>query len=173
MDATGKNLVVVSNTSPLTNLSAIGQFDLLPKLFGELHIPYAVTSELSFGGTSWPGAENVARSSWIKIHAVLDRHTVDALRLELDLGEAEAITLALRLNADLILLDERAGRRAADYLGLPVMGVVGLLVRAKQLKLIPTLRPLLEALQYQAGFYLSQSLAMHALSLVGEFQESP
>ena len=173
MDATGKNLVVVSNTSPLTNLSAIGQFDLLQKLFGELHIPHAVINELSFGGKSWPGTKNVARSSWIKAHAVIDRHTIDALRLELDLGEAEAIALAFQLNADLILLDERAGRRAAEYLGLPVMGVVGLLVRAKQLNHIPTLRPLLEALQYQAGFYLSQSLVMHALSLVGESQEPP
>ncbi len=168
MGATGQALVIVSNTSPLTNLSAIGQFDLLHKLFDELHIPHAVIAELSFDGKSWPGADDVARSPWIKTHAVLDRHTVDALRLDLDLGEAETITLALQLNADLILLDEQAGRRAAEHLGLAVMGVVGLLVRAKQLNLIAALRPLLEALQHHAGFYLSQSVVTHALQLVGE-----
>ena len=168
MGTTGPALVVVSNTSPLTNLSAIGQFDLLHKLFGELHIPHAVTTELSFDGKSWPGADDVARSPWIKTHSVLDRHTVDALRLELDYGEAETITLALQLNADLVLIDEQAGRRAADHLGLAVMGVVGLLVRAKRVNLVPELRPLLEALRQQAGFYLSESIAMHALQLAGE-----
>ena len=143
MGATERTLVVVSNTSPLTNLSAIGHFDLLHKLFGELHIPHAVAAELSFDGKSWPGADDVARSPWIKTHAVLDQHTVDALRLELDPGEAEAIALALQLNADLVLLDEQAGRRAAEHLGLAMMGVVGLLLRAKRLHLVPTLRPLL------------------------------
>ena len=168
MVATGPTLVVVSNTSPLTNLSAIGQFDLLHELFGELHIPHAVTLELSFDGKPWPGADDVARSPWIKIHRVLDRRTVDALRLELDPGEAETITLALQLKADLVLLDEQAGRRAAEHFGLTVMGVVGLLVRAKRLNLVPALRPLLETLQQQAGFYLSQPLVAHAFQLAGE-----
>lgn len=90
------------------------------------------------------------------------------MRLELDPGEAETITLALQLKADLVLLDEQAGRRAAEHFGLTVMGVVGLLVRAKRLNLVPALRPLLETLQQQAGFYLSQPLVAHALQLAGE-----
>ena len=104
----------------------------------------------------------------VQVHKVTDRHTVDALRLELDTGEAETIVLALNLGADLVLLDEQAGRQAAQYLGLNGMGVVGLLVRAKQQHLISELRPLLEALRQQAGFYLSQQLFEHALLLVGE-----
>jgi hypothetical protein len=52
-------MIVVSNTSPLTNLAAIGQFDLLQALFGELHISTGVVNELSFGGGNWPGATEV------------------------------------------------------------------------------------------------------------------
>lgn len=168
MGETGQPLIVVSNTSPLTNLAAIGHFDLLQSLFGQLHLAKAVVNELSAGGRVWPGATETANAAWIELHPVVDRQTVDALRLELDAGEAETIVLALQLRADLVLMDEQAGRRAAEYLGLNVMGVVGLLVRAKGRRLIPAVRPLLENLQRQAGFYLSQSVFEHALELAGE-----
>ncbi|MFN8490958.1 MAG: DUF3368 domain-containing protein [Caldilineaceae bacterium] len=108
------------------------------------------------------------RAAWVKVHTIADRYTVDALRLELDAGEAETIVLARQLHADLVLMDEQAGRRAAQYLGLTVMGVVGLLVRAKQQHFIQEVRPLLEALRQQAGFYLAQPVFEHALVLAGE-----
>ena len=126
-----QTLIVVSNTSPLTNLAAIGRFDLLRKVLGHLHVSRAVTAELAAGGRNWPGALEVSRSTWIQVHTVQNRYTVDALRLELDAGEAETIALALEMQADLVLMDEQDGRRAAEYLGLPVMGVVGLLVRSR------------------------------------------
>jgi predicted nucleic acid-binding protein len=65
-------------------------------------------------------------------------------------------------------MDEQAGRRAAQYFGLDVMGVVGLLVRAKQRQLILAVSPLLESLQRQAGFYLSPAVIEHALELANE-----
>jgi hypothetical protein len=43
-------MIVVSNTSPLTNLAAIGQFSLLGRLYNEIHIANAVWSELNAGG---------------------------------------------------------------------------------------------------------------------------
>jgi predicted nucleic acid-binding protein len=139
-------LIVVSNTSPLTNLAAIGHFDLLQGLFGQLQLPSAVVAELSAEGQSWPGAAETASAAWITVHSVADQQTVGALRLELDAGEAETIVLALQLQADLVLLDEQAGRRAAQHFGLNVMGVVGLLLQARERQLIPAIRPLLESL---------------------------
>ena len=168
MGQAGKPLTVVSNTSPLTNLAAIDQFNLLRDLFGHIHISRAVESELFYGGQSWPGAQQIQQSGWIEIRNVSDRHIVDALRLEFDSGEAETITLALQLEADLVLLDELAGRRAARHFGLEVMGVVGMLVRAKKVGLIGEIRPLVNALREQAGFYLSPAVVAHALALTGE-----
>jgi hypothetical protein len=93
---------------------------------------------------------------------------VDALRLDLDWGESEAIALALELKADLVLLDEQSGRYAAQHFNLKVMGVVGLLIRAKQLGFIAKVRPLLDGLRQEAGFYLDEPLYQHALKLANE-----
>ncbi len=73
-------IVVVSNTSPLTNLAAIGQFDLLRRLYGELRIADGVWNELNANGKRWPGADNVAGASWIQRHTVQNQALVDALR---------------------------------------------------------------------------------------------
>ena len=89
------------------------QIGLLNALFGQLHISHAVESELNAGGRRWPGATEIGQAPWIAVHQVSDRHTVDALRLDLDISEAETIALALQLQARLVLLDEQAGRRAA------------------------------------------------------------
>ena len=161
-------MIVVSNTSPLTNLAAIGQFDLLQALFGEIYLATGVLNELSFGGGNWPGAMEVGSASWVHVKAVSDRPLVDALRLDLDLGEAETIALALDLQADLVLLDEQAGRYAAQHFRLRVMGVVGLLVQSKKRGLVVEVRPHLDALRRQAGFYLSQPVYDHALQLAHE-----
>ena len=64
-------MIVVSNTSPLTNLAAIGQFGLLPRLYPELHIAHGVWEELNAKGRRWPGSEQVAKADWIEQHAHL------------------------------------------------------------------------------------------------------
>ena len=168
MTAGRPSLIVVSNTSPLTNLAAIGLLDVIHRILGQILIPQAVFGELTFGGVSWPGAAEVASAGWIRIRQIEASHLIDALRLELDHGEAEAIALALQVKANLVLIDEQAGREAARYLGLNVMGVVGILVRAKQLGHIENVLPHLDALRQQAGFYLSESVYRQALSLAGE-----
>lgn len=161
-------MIVVSNTSPITNLAAIGQLELLQRLFGRIIVPDAVVNELTAGGVSWPGAVELAQAGWIGVEAVAERYSVDALRLELDHGEAAAIVLALQMDAELVLLDEQAGRTAARFLGLEVMGVVGVLIRAKQRGYIPRVKPLLDNLRYEAGFFLSVQVYEHALNLAQE-----
>ena len=161
-------MIVICNTSPLTNLAAVGQFSLLQSMFGAVYISAGVEKELSAGGTQWPGAAEVAAADWVHTRQVGNRQLVEALRLDLDVGEAETIALALELQGDLVLLDEQDGRHAAQYLKLKVMGVVGLLVRARQQGLVSEIRPHLDALRQQAGFYLSQPLYLRALHLVGE-----
>lgn len=66
------------------------------------------------------------------------------------------------------MLDEQMGRLAARDFGLRVMGVVGLLLRAKELGLVDQVRPLLDGLRQKAGFYLSEPVYDHALEVAGE-----
>lgn len=159
--------LVVSNTSPLTNLAAIGDFDLLRQLFERIHIPEAVHHELGAMGTDWPGKAEVARD-WVEIHGVKMRHLVTSLNQDLDPGESEAIALGIELDATLVLMDERDGRYRARRLGLRPMGVIGALLLAKERGLIPDIRRRLDALRSDAGFWLSESVYRQALTAAGE-----
>ena len=165
-------MIVVSDTSPLTNLAAIGQFDLLRRLYAEIHITDGVWDELNAEGKRWPGAENVAAAKWVRRHTTQNKTLVKALRRDLDWGEAESIALALELDATLLLLDEKEGRHIAERLGLHVVGVVGVLLEAKTKGVIDRMRPHLDALRQTAGFFMSESVYQRALVLANEGERS-
>ena len=161
-------MIVASNTSPLTNLAAIGQFELLRELFGKIYIAQGVWEELNKGEQRHPGSREVENAPWVYRHEVSSQTVTSLLRRDLDLGEAETLALALELKADLVLLDEREGRHAAIRLGLRPFGVLGILLRAKQQGKIEEVRFSLDALRRQAGFYLTDSLYRQILEEAGE-----
>jgi predicted nucleic acid-binding protein len=161
-------VIVVSNTSPITNLAAIGQLDLLFHLYEEIIIPDAVWDELRSMGRDWPGTQEVRSASWITQRSATNTPLVELLTRDLDRGEAEAIALALEIGAELLLLDEREGRRAAKRLGLAVIGILGILLDAKRHGCLSAVRPLLASLQQEAGFYLTDSLVRLVLDLAEE-----
>lgn len=161
-------MIVVSNTSPLTNLAAIGQFHLLEALYGQILIADGVWAELNAFNTAWPGSQEVATASWIARKSAHNKQSVLALQRDLDRGEAETIVLALQAGADLVLMDEHDGRYAAQRFGLRVVGVLGILIEAKNRVLIERLKPNLDALRQQAGFYMHKSLYEQVLELVEE-----
>jgi uncharacterized protein len=161
-------MIVVSNTSPLTSLAAIGHFELLRNLFGEVHIPQGVWQELNKGGRRHPGSQEVENAAWIYRHEVSSQAATPILLRDLDLGEAETLVLALELKADLVLLDEQEGRHTAGRLGLRPLGVLGILLKAKQDGAIEVVRPALESLRRQAGFFIGESLYRQILEEAGE-----
>jgi len=161
-------MIVVSNTSPIVNLAAIGQLDLLRLLYGKVAIPQAVYNEIVVTGTGQPGATEVETFDWIEIKQATNQAAVASLKLELDEGEAEAIALALELKADLLLLDERKGRMTASRLGLKFIGLLGVLMEAKHKGLILAIRPIMDDLIGKAGFWISQKLYDHVLQAAGE-----
>jgi uncharacterized protein len=67
-------MIIVSDTSPLTNLAAIGRFDLLQKLFGKIHIPEVVLEELNYQGKIWPGFNETVQADWISRHKIVMKH---------------------------------------------------------------------------------------------------
>src|SRR5690348_1227351 len=97
---------VVSNSSPLIALATIDSLDLLQALYGEIHIPEEVFTEVVIRGAGRPGASEVAGAGWIVRHAVVNRLVVaQLLESGIDAGESEAIALATEVSARLLILD--------------------------------------------------------------------
>jgi len=153
-------MIVVSDTSCVSNLLSVGQVSLLPRLFGEVLIPPAVELELRRFHADLP--------DFLKTVAPTDQARIHRLLLELDPGEAEAICLARELKADRLLIDESVGRAVALREGVAIIGVVGILVAAKRSGFLTAIGPVLQRLETEAGFRLSQSLKADALRAVGE-----
>jgi hypothetical protein len=153
-------MLVVSDTSPISALMQIGHAELLRDLFGTVYMPSAVNDELSRFHTALP--------AYIEIREVVDRTRVEALLPRLDRGEAEAIVLAIETQADQLLIDERRGRSIAAQSGLRIIGLIGILLLAKDRGLISAIRKPLADLQTKAGFYTADSLIREALEAAGE-----
>ena len=139
---------VVSDSSPLIALERIAHLHLLPALFEKVVIPSAVRLEV-YGNRPLP--------EWTEEIAIKQTLTPRMIAARLGLGESEAIALALELDAEELLLDDLAARRLATSLGVPMIGTLGLLLRAKQHGLIPQVKPVLEALR-QGGFHISERM---------------
>lgn len=156
---------VVSNTSPLLNLSITGHLDLVRAQFDRVLIPPAVLDELRVH-SSRPGAEalkNAVEHGWIAVQDVSDTALIRTLRRDLDQGESEAITLAVEIDASLLLLDEQEGRQRARTLDLPITGAIGVLLRAHRAGDLSSLPDALDRLQEDAGFWIAPSLRERAL----------
>ena len=161
-------MIIVSDTSPINNLAAINQLDLIHQLYGTVLIPDAVYRELTDSHFPVAGATEVRILDWIQTRTVSDRTLVEALSNELDTGEAEAIALAVEIQADQVLMDERRGRLVAARLNLRYIGILGILVEAKSQGLIAEAKPLLDALVNEAGFWVAEPLYNSVLRLINE-----
>lgn len=124
-------MIVVSDTSPLCYLLLIDLIDLLPELYDRVIIPETIRDELAASKSPSIVQAWIAQPpSWLEIRAITTATNLFAD--ELDPGERDAIALAEELQADLILLDDRAARNIASKRGLAIVGVLGILVKAGQ-----------------------------------------
>jgi predicted nucleic acid-binding protein len=163
-------VIVISDTSAITNLAAIDHLQLLPQLYSQVIIPEAVYRELADIDPPVPGTLEVQTALWLEVRRVANLEVVRGLQDEarLDLGESEAIALALELSADLLLIDERRGRAEASRLGVKITGLLGILVEAKRKTLVVAVKPLLDALIATSEFRVSSALYSKILEMVDE-----
>lgn len=150
--------VVISNASPLIALEQIGQLGLLEQLFGSIVVPPAVVMEVS---------PTVNMAAWIAERPLAQPVGARVLSASLGAGESEAISLALEVNARLLVLDDRPARRLAQALGLSIVGTLGVLLAAKRRHLLPAVRPWLTAL-LRVDFRIAPALLDQILFDAGE-----
>lgn len=161
-------MLIVSNTSPLSNLAVIGQLPLLQTLYPTILIPPIVQAELLCFPEIQPIVSTHITTGWLQIQNPNNLPLLQTLNQTLDPGEAAAIALAVELNADRLLIDERLGRSIATQYGIKIRGIIGILVNAKTQGLILAIQPILDRLIQEAGFRVSQALYDRTLQEAGE-----
>ena len=116
--------VVVADNSPIDVLVRLGCEDLLPTLFGQVVIPRQVQEELLSLKTPKATRQFVlSPPDWFLVREPLSVESIPRLHA----GEEAAISLALEMKADLLLIDEERGRQEAVKRGLAITGVIGIL----------------------------------------------
>lgn len=159
-------MIVVSDASPLIAFAALGEIRLLDLLYREVLVPERVYAEAT--ARHRPGAEAVRSAAFLRVVQVENTALAESLAAEVDAGEAEAIALAIQTNADALMIDERKARQVARRLGLPLTGVLGTLVLAKQRGLIADIAPVLDRMEKIVRFRVSARLRAATLRAAGE-----
>ena len=135
-------MIVISDTSPITNLLSIDMIDILKKLYNEVIIPERVNTELRVTHTDLP--------KFIKVDYIKNKSALKKLQKEIDYGEAEAI------------------RKIALREGINIIGLVGVLISAKKQGYIRSVRKVIELLESKAGFWISPQLKKQIIIDINE-----
>lgn len=143
-----------------------GCLQLLRDTLGQLTIPDAVYDDIVTLGAGKPGSADVSSATWIQGRSLRIHTLADKLPKKLHLGEREAIALAHELGAPL-LVDEREARKEADRLGITYFGSLRVLKHAKEIEIIPEVKPVLDKL-ISSGSFISEQLYHHFLRQLGE-----
>lgn len=159
-------MIIVSDTSPISNLIAIGKLEILYKTLGKIIIP--VAEEIRALALFKIDLSDFESVSWISIQSPTNIELVNELRKELDAGESEAIALSIELNAAFVLMDENIGRNIAKKHNIQSIGLLGILIKAKERRIIPKIKPIIEDLKEIAGFWVSDNVVKKILKIANE-----
>lgn len=156
--------LVVGDSSALIALATCRALDFLDQLAESVRVPEEVYREVLVDFK--PQAQILAPYLEGKIRSVdLERYVIDAGSL--GRGELQAMALVKQLEADVLLIDDRRGRKIARLNKIPVIGSLGILLLAKQEKLAPEVRPFIEALR-QSELFFGEPLLREVLRLADE-----
>ena len=148
--------VVISDTSCFIILSKIDELDLLYKVYENIFTTPEIVAEY---GEALP--------EWVKITSVKDKYRQQLLEMQLGKGESSAMALSLEMPDSIVILDDYKARKAAEILNLKFIGTIGLIIKAKLMGVIPSVKPLLQKIK-QTNFRLSIDMEQYAIKEAGE-----
>lgn len=159
---------IIADASPLIAFGSIDQLSIVFKVFGKIIIPKTVANECLVEMMR-PGAASIAKAieaNKIQVHPSIEFQNRDEIQMILDEGETDAIALAHSLNLPLVI-DEKLGRNIAKGMGIKIIGTIGILLLAKEKKMIKQIKPILMQLK-NGHYFLSDRLIMDSLKRAGE-----
>lgn len=148
--------IIISDTSCLIILDKIDELELLKKVGRKIFVTPIILKEF---GKSLP--------EWVLVLSPENAHYQQILEMDLDEGEASAIALSLEMKNPILMLDDLKGRKVADKLNLRYSGTFGLILKAKQLGLINSVKPILEKIK-STNFRFDKKLFEKVLEQAGE-----
>jgi predicted nucleic acid-binding protein len=154
------------NASPVITLAKAGHLALLTALATEVLLPEAVVAEVLDGPGTDP-ARQAVEGGW-GTRVAVPRVPVSVLEWGLGAGETAVLAVALARGGSTAILDDAVSRRCARTMGIPVMGTLGVVVRAKKQGRIASAAVVMQALR-MAGLYVDDALVTTVLrDSVGE-----
>ena len=147
---------IIVNSTPLIALAKANKLEILKEMYEHIIIPEAVYREVTEKDDVAAQRIEAARE-WIEVRKVdsnLDRRMY---RAKLHEGEVEVMLLAQEIGADAVVIDDGAARRTAEYLGLPLTGTLGVMIKAKQRGLLEAVMPVVQQME-QNGIFFSKEL---------------
>lgn len=148
--------IIISDTSCLILLYKIDELSLLNH-FGML-VVITPTIQKEFGKEL---------PEWIRVKAPKDNHYQKILQMDLDEGESSAIALSLEFENSILIIDDLKARKIAEMLNLKFSGTFGLILKAKQLGFLKSVKPILVKIK-STNFRFSEELYNLILEESGE-----
>jgi predicted nucleic acid-binding protein len=161
------NGLLIADSGPLIALAKLSLLALPARIYGRAVMPVSVLQECSAQADLLDAQAIKAAVTDGLLEVLPDVGWPVAIELpRLDVGELSAIAMALENRAQL-LIDELRGRHVATQLGIHVVGVCGLLLKAKQNGWVDALTPKLDLLN-ESGYFISSALRRSVLTAAGE-----
>jgi len=157
---------IICNTSPIQYLHQLGLLRLLPALVERIIVPTAVLAEIEIGRENKVDLPDLSMLDWVEIHQVKSSAVLPSA-INLGIGETKVLALALESKDAIVILDDLLASRAAERLGIKMIGTLGILLEAKRKNLISEIAPILNKLE-KLRFRVSPKTKRAVLKLAGE-----
>ena len=155
-------MILIADSSALIALSIVNKIDVLEKLFDQVFVPKAVFEEISVNNKD----ESKQLYYYCKNRVVEIVSMID-FNVSLGKGESEAMVLYKEQNADLLLCDDKKAKKFARNFGINIIGSLGVLLKAKEKKLIPQIAPLITTLQ-NSKIFIDENTCNTVLKIANE-----
>ncbi|MBQ9361510.1 MAG: DUF3368 domain-containing protein [Lachnospiraceae bacterium] len=157
--------LVIVNSTPLIALASIGELDILKSVYGQITIPVAVFNEVTV--KNGKVADAIKSADWISVKEVQDSESKKMYKAKLHAGEVEVMILAQEMDADVVIIDDNAAKKTAEYLGLNAVGTMAVLLKAKEIGSITEVSSFIGKIVAD-GFFISSEVIKIVKDLAGE-----
>ncbi|MCE6989307.1 DUF3368 domain-containing protein [Dyadobacter sp. CY323] len=150
------NAVVISDSSCVILFTKIDELDILRLVYDHIYVTQEIAREI---GNALP--------EWVEVKEVHNKALQSSFEETLDIGEASALALAFEIPDCAVILDDMKARKSAEKLKIRVTGSIGIILIAKKLGKIPSVKAVFEQIR-KTNFRISDRIINEAIKAADE-----